>query len=605
MMSNIQPDYIAVDEPNPNTMLFPASYNTLDEGEGNTDILRAEIMSMANPDTVEYADEFYTSLKNIEMSCEVDMNVYCPDDDANIALFAQNILTLDPSMFFFIGPSDPLFDTTASRRKLVEEVKSSVKENDGLKFLNSIRDTLFRTSRRSPNAVDLHPSDATPPFNPTPFAKSSPAKSGLKTIAVVDTKVSLPSEKKMNFIHDHHDHPEDHHPHPDLHHDMVRPGAHHVGLRGIKPRKLMEIYYGSDSDSDSGSDLDSDSDSDSDSGSDEEEEFMGSHHHHHGHHKYHAHHDGQLHGPPDMFYSGALGFGAPRDMCLYENFEKLSTPCQNSVVSHYQLRQTYWEETAPKGCDGLTILLWSSVAVLGFVLIRRLRGCPRHQKVKKIMDTIRNNPNLKAQIEMESGVQVPEKKKCGANRCARGFVLILLTLLSAFLIAVSSLLFTVAILTAMIPPPQEGQDMDYKPPSVPFAVFVLLSVCAAEVCSFFLILRGCKGCAGQNQGPVTPSAPSLDQSPENNSRPFSRYQTWIERVPFRSWRLLSRQPVAEGGYALLDDETQHGNSEMVSVSQHGRTVFHPTTPYTQCVVLSQQPVDGSNTAQPVSVIQMI
>ena len=48
--------------------------------------------------------------------------------------------------------------------------------------------------------------------------------------------------------------------------------------------------------------------------------------------------------PEDKYFSGALGFGAEGDMCLYQNLDQLSDPCVSAVSDLYALRANYWAE---------------------------------------------------------------------------------------------------------------------------------------------------------------------------------------------------------------------------------------------------------------------
>ena len=41
----------------------------------------------------------------------------------------------------------------------------------------------------------------------------------------------------------------------------------------------------------------------------------------------------------DTFFTGALGFGVMGDMCMYQNFDTLSLPCQSTITDLHELRE--------------------------------------------------------------------------------------------------------------------------------------------------------------------------------------------------------------------------------------------------------------------------
>lgn len=161
-------------------------------------------------------------------------------------------------------------------------------------------------------------------------------------------------------------------------------------LRGtLSHRRLHGFWHGrhSDSDSDSGSDSGSDSD-------EEEEE---------GRHR--RHHNRDESSGIDTTFMGSLGYGPNGDMCIYQNFNTLSQPCQGAIQQHFELRQQFWtEEESHQSCHamaGFGLLL--GAFILGSV-VRRCIYRKRFQQVRKVMDAINANPALKAAVEAEAGV---------------------------------------------------------------------------------------------------------------------------------------------------------------------------------------------------------
>jgi hypothetical protein len=147
---------------------------------------------------------------------------------------------------------------------------------------------------------------------------------------------------------------------------------------------------------------------DGDSDSDDEEEGHDHDHHghdHHGHdHHDHDHHDHHHHHQieEDVWFSGSLGFGQDGDMCLYENFPKVSSQCQLAVRDLHALRSTYWQqelnsrEGPPMGHPCFLFLLVSA-AFLFFLVFYNLKTRKMRKLNRAVMDAIESNPHLRAQ----------------------------------------------------------------------------------------------------------------------------------------------------------------------------------------------------------------
>jgi len=301
------------------------------------------------------------------------------------------------------------------------------------------------------------------------------------------------------------------------------------------------------------------------------------------------------------------------------------TSCQTAVVDHYRLRQDYWSQNA--GCDPVAWMMGISVVLLGFVILKRMCGrrCPgsiHRQKVMAVMDAIRGNPELKAHVESTTGVTVPDKPVCPAAAMKpyiRGCILGLMAVLSGFMIAMSSLFITVALLT---PPPQENPTAPVEPPSVAFALSILALVATAEISLFFLVLSRFR----RQPVPTTATIAGTDTTKptpvvEVSSAPPSQ----PPRTGFLSFAptfgMLSRtfsRGSSNGDYAaLMVDESQHGpmQSEMVTITRPASDAstitvvpLAPYRPYVGVPVLAARPDDNvlaNAVAQPMSHIRMI
>jgi hypothetical protein len=147
---------------------------------------------------------------------------------------------------------------------------------------------------------------------------------------------------------------------------------------------------------------------DGDSDSDNEED--GHDHDHHGHdHRGHDHHDHDHHDhhhhhqiEEDVWFSGSLGFGQDGDMCLYENFPKVSNQCQFAVRDLHALRSTYWQqevnsrEGPPMGHPCFLFVLFSA-AFLFILVFFNLKTRKMRKLNRAVMDAIESNPQLRAQ----------------------------------------------------------------------------------------------------------------------------------------------------------------------------------------------------------------
>eukprot|EP00595_Chromulina_sp_UTEXLB2642_P000273 CAMPEP_0196762440 /NCGR_PEP_ID=MMETSP1095-20130614/1947_1 /TAXON_ID=96789 ORGANISM="Chromulina nebulosa, Strain UTEXLB2642" /NCGR_SAMPLE_ID=MMETSP1095 /ASSEMBLY_ACC=CAM_ASM_000446 /LENGTH=622 /DNA_ID=CAMNT_0042113337 /DNA_START=316 /DNA_END=2184 /DNA_ORIENTATION=- len=366
--------------------------------------------------------------------------------------------------------------------------------------------------------------------------------------------------------------------------------AHHVQRPIFGSRKLFWDHFHEDSDSESDGESDSDSDS-------EEEDPMhdGRHqHHHHGH----RHHTSSNVIGDDNTYSGALGFGANTDMCLYQNFDKLSTPCQNAIVDVYEIRNDYWHQSAPNnGCGAFMWLAFALIGVLLFKAFKRYRRRDRVEKVQTVLKTLHDHPELKSTVEGLSGVSVPEPMpKCGGCKCLKGLLLVIVSLLSAFLIAMSSLMISIAIIDGLTT--VDSTTGEIQPPSVFVAILVLLAVSTVEATAFVMIVKGCRKARPSNQS-IEVSAPVLVEPVNNNTNNNNNsfFGHFVRLVPS-----FSNQSESNGAYvALMSEDSQHGTSEMVSTKPRAT---YPQMPQIGIVTVPVT-TDGSVRAHPTSQVNII
>lgn len=495
-------------------------------------------MALATPLTQEYQEKFYSSLKNIEATCAYDVQVQC---GMSIGDIFGNLIAFSPL------ETDYEVD---NRRSLLADITSSMSTNDGAALLKTVKDAIISPVLRAHRVRGRPHNELSPVVAPI----AQERRSG---------ETNLRGSSKLS------------------------------AMKSIAHLRRLEA--------DSESDSDSDSDTDSEDGDE-----GAAHHHHHGHHKFHQHHRESI---EDNVFTGALGFGASDDMCLYKNFDKLTEPCQSAIVDHFQLRQDYWNESTETSYHGHGhhLAFWLLVFAFVFFVRRVICGHRHHHfhQVRKIMDSIRANPSLKAAVEAEAGVAIPEPPApCRMNKCLKSFLLILLSLTCAFFIAVSSLLISSSILAASVTvDPATGEAHS---PSVAFAVFVAASVSAAEVGLFFFIVRGFykKRSSSVAMVTVTSSAPSAPpaSAAAASPRPASPRRSW-NWVPSRFVSFLPSSQAAPAGYApLMNDDSQHGFSEMV-------TVVRPVTPYgpyTGIVSTTDRPPEIiAAAAMPVSHVRMI
>lgn len=189
---------------------------------------------------------------------------------------------------------------------------------------------MLRRARRS-----LHMQPPPPPPNnlnpkPLPPQRFPGDTGGLPPPPIDGPKGNKPPPPPPGDHHFNWDGPDGHHDHDHKDHQPDGKKGHHHG------------FFGGAWDSDS------DSDGDSDSEDAQKEKKTGGR---------------PRRGPPvpeDRLFSGALGFGAEGDMCLYQNLDQLSDPCVSAVSDLYALRANYWAEDQVMHNKSLFVVLRDS-----------------------------------------------------------------------------------------------------------------------------------------------------------------------------------------------------------------------------------------------------
>eukprot|EP01035_Chromulina_nebulosa_P017851 gene17851-23464_t len=623
-------------------------YNVPDALETNPDVLRAEMSLLSTQVSQDYSEYVYNSIKNVQDSCSADVMNYCGSSGNNMN---------EVTVFELFG----LPTIQDNSRRLIEDVHMSIKENNGLKFLSTLKSVTSllnnRAATRNENTPmrgvdgirsfkhDLTPGvirardnvnlrGPLPQTHPLPneFAHGrpghvytnqagpvraqhvSPVIDGSSTkhvtpvvdgssvqhvtpVASGDSFVQFGRENVFDRIK---------HVTPTTDSSSVQhvtPVVDGSSLQHVTPiadgpvlgsRKLFWDHFKEDSDSESDGESDGESDSDSE---EEEEDPMhdGRHQHHHHGHRHHT--SGNVIGD-DNTYSGALGFGANTDMCLYQNFDKLSSPCQNAIVDVYEIRNDYWHQSAPN--NGCGAFMWLAIVLTGILILKafkRYRRRDRVEKVQTVLKTLHDHPELKSTIEGLSGVSVPEPmQKCGGCKCLKGLLLVIVSLLSAFLIAMSSLMISIAIIDGLTT--VDSTTGEIQPPSVFVAILVLLAVSTVEATAFVMIVKGCRKARPSNQS-IEVSAPVLVEPVNNNTNNSNNsfFGHFVRFVPS-----FSAHSESNGAYvALMADDSQHGTSEMVSTKS--RTSY-PQIPQIGIVTVPVT-TDGSVRAHPTSQVNII
>jgi len=310
----------------------------------------------------------------------------------------------------------------------------------------------------------------------------------------------------------------------------------------------------------------SESDSDSDSGSDSEGED-GAHgfaRRRHGRHQ------------PDTFYSGAIGFGASTDKCLFENYQsqQLSQPCAAAIADHQALRQEYWSIASEQGPPhhGPSFLF---LCLIGFIGYRIVRKVIRHHATKgdrkamrQILHAVNNNPDLKAVAEAQAGVAMPAElppidRPCACKGLFHKVIRVIGFIILAFFVVFSSFMFAGMLFG---PPPidAEGKPDPEHGPNGLLVLFVLISIMTAQVMAIKYVF---KKCFSKDSTSITPSGA------DNGDR-----RNWMKSLSLSfPWNAMSPQANAKNGHyvALVGNESTHYVSNHNYGQEQEMVVVHP------------------------------
>jgi hypothetical protein len=156
----------------------------------------------------------------------------------------------------------------------------------------------------------------------------------------------------------------------------------------------------------------------------------------------------------DNDYDGLLGFGDSGDQCMYKNWDSLSTSCQGSIQSMYEFRDDYFQNNKklassdPNKATGATIFIVLSISLFILVIKHHFKS----KKIRKILDVIDANPELKSHVENMAGVTIPvhnEGAKTASQYCLQfmkyaGYAACLL--FASLFLAITSFIFAGMIL---------------------------------------------------------------------------------------------------------------------------------------------------------------
>lgn len=129
--------------------------------------------------------------------------------------------------------------------------------------------------------------------------------------------------------------------------------------------------------------------------------------------------------PPNYPYPFANPLGANSDgeMCMRAHLEQLSPECRQRIESYDQMlsegsqSEDYYEdmqEHHPSVIGAwVSAVFW--VALSTWICKRSKSRLARHEQVRAVLDTVRDSAELKAAVESQTGVEVPQVRKL--NSC--------------------------------------------------------------------------------------------------------------------------------------------------------------------------------------------
>lgn len=207
----------------------------------------------------------------------------------------------------------------------------------------------------------------------------------------------------------------------------------------------------------------------------------------------------------DTFFTGALGFGVMGDMCMYQNFDTLSLPCQSTITDLHELREQYWNEEYEMNegpgygggrwhhhaHPGVALLFWFCAIPLMFMLGRKLkRKMIKRQQVINVLSAIEKNPALKAQVEAEAGMSLPNlQEPCRFNVC-RFFLTAIAAFFTSLFVTITSVMVASNIVVSLRKEDPLTGEAQYPPPEA--ALGILFATVVVEVVAVAMLIRTCR-----------------------------------------------------------------------------------------------------------------
>jgi hypothetical protein len=233
----------------------------------------------------------------------------------------------------------------------------------------------------------------------------------------------------------------------------------------------------------------------------------------------------------DTFFTGALGFGVLGDMCMYQNFDRLSLPCQSTVTDLHELREQYWREESDAMGPGFgrmhhrgpplpAVLMLFAVLPLAFVAGRKWKqSVMRKRHVLSVLSALDKNPALKAQVEAEAGVSVPSAADmdCPTRRVSlcRVLFVVMASFLTAMFVTLSSVMVASSIVVGLGREDPTTGEMQYPP--APAALSILAATVVVEVMGLTLLARVCRARALRRR--PDPDAPPAEATASASAPP--------------------------------------------------------------------------------------
>ena len=481
-------------------------YNTPDGAVTDPDLLQAELMFFNTPAKEHFAGEVYEAFNAVQEQCGYDYVRLCQQPASGISEISFNDpFFFPPMMASFFSPAflagAPIPRRRLGALKAGDETLAAIAPTTALsnkvvgyfrEFYQGKRNLATITSSVVPTTAEVKTDNKEKEFKVRPRIPSVKTRT-MKPhpeLAKENAHKKIDRKLKQHGHDDHHDHDRDH----DKDHKRDQPPKDGKDPRGPPPSK------GAPRNEDDGDDR---------------------YHHGHDDHHHRGHHDDH-HGREDHYFSGALGFGAEGDMCMYQNADQLSDPCVKAISNVYELRDEYWHESnGPHHCHGIFFIL---LALFGLIYgIRRFKTRHQRKAAHNLLVGLNNDPELKKAVEAKLGITVPPAPVCPfhannsngtspAYSCFTKFLYTIFVLIMAFVasffITITSLIVTGIIVrgTGMEVVNNETGEVE-KQPNGFVVILILFTLSFIQVRILAKLVRRFKAWYRVNYGDSTPSAP--------------------------------------------------------------------------------------------------